>query len=266
MKKPVGRFWIKHLRGPLWLWLLSALNAAAVLALILFVLAKISVTMYWVSDGVVVLWCIAVFGLTPIGVGAVLILRRRTLKEQSLGPKYYARCSYIFLTVAWLCLAPISLFWGAIYIHLWEPWPLSLAQGPDNDRAMSGFKRLLGFHPDHSVHSIYYRVISFRDSSHFLRFNYSDQKILERIILSLDLVAMDADTRARRRITYLGEDDTMAHWWTAEEISSATKVYIDRHMGENFSKPRNQRTPMGLMKILWIDEARQIAYFTFHTF
>jgi hypothetical protein len=99
-----------------------------------------------------------------------------------------------------------------------------------------------------------------------LRFSYSNPKTLERIIRSLDLVALDARARAQIRITYLGEDDTKAHWWAAEEISSTPKVYVARHMGEALSKPPSGRRPIGSMTIPWIDEVRNTAYLAYHTF
>lgn len=235
MEDPVGMSWVRNSYTGAWLWLVSALNLSALLALLLFALVKIPATMYWVSDGVDVLWCIAVFVSIPVGIIALLILRRRTPWRTSGAADYYVRGSYIFLTIAWLCLAPISLFWGAIYIHIFDPWPFSMAQGPDNEKARNGFKRLLGVEPNASVHSIYYRVIAVRDASHFLRFNYSDPETLKRIIASHDLVALDAETRERKRLTYLSEDDTMARWWTAEEIGATPRVYVDRELYENFT-------------------------------
>ncbi len=59
-------------------WLLSGLNGAAALALVLFALQKIPATMYWVSDGIALLTIMAAFGLIPIGAAAVMVLGRWT--------------------------------------------------------------------------------------------------------------------------------------------------------------------------------------------
>ena len=132
-------------------WLLSGLNGAAALALVLFALQKIPATMYWVSDGIALLTIMAAFGLIPIGAVAVKVLGRSTRAPRSPRQSLYARGSAVFLTIAWLCLLPVSVFWGAIFVHIWEPWPLSLAQGPDTERARDGYERVFGFAPDASV-------------------------------------------------------------------------------------------------------------------
>jgi hypothetical protein len=244
---------------------LSLLNIAAASALALYALAKVPATMYWVSSGLVVLWCMAVFLLIPPCTALAAMVGRRA--ALSVGRRRYLRWSYAFLAVAWLCLAPLSLFWGALFVHIWEPWPLSLAQGPDSDRAKAGFETLLGFEPDETIEEIYYRVISVRDSSHFLRFGYAHPAEPQRIVNSQGLVALAPDLRARFRYTHLGEDDTLAGWWTGEDLGAAARVFVDPELGDRLAaRVSGGGGPIGSMRILWIDDASHVAYYAIHTF
>ena len=248
------------------LWLLTGLNGAAALALVLFALQKIPATMYWVSDGVAVMTVMVASALVPVGAAAVVVLKRWAPEPPSRRRRVYGRSSAVFLTVAWLCLLPVSVFWGAIFVHIWEPWPLSLAQGPDTQRARDGFERVLGFAPDASVHEIYYRAYAVRDRSDFLRFGYADAMLLERIGRQFDLVELPPDDRALRRVTFLGEDDTHGSWWTPAMTSAAPTVYVDRRTRDYLVALPSPSTHLGAMHILWVDEAHHVAYYAHHSF
>ena len=86
------------------LWILNGLNLLALTALVLFLLQKISATMYWVSSGFTVLTVIAAMLLIPLGALAMLVLRRWSGGPQARRGRIYFRCSYVFLFLAWLGL------------------------------------------------------------------------------------------------------------------------------------------------------------------
>jgi hypothetical protein len=245
------------------LWILTGLNLLALSALVLFLLQKISATMYWVSSGIAILAVIAAVLLIPLGCLALLILKRWSGPLLSAQGKIYFRSSTVFLLLAWLCLSPIGTFWGAIFLHIWEPWPLSLAQGPDTERARDGFRRVLGFAPPRNVHDIYYKGFALRDSSDYLRFGYGDPKVVEEIVQAFDLVPLSDDLRAAKRHTHLGKGDEPAAWWTAGQLERAGKVYVNRSLSEYFEDPAAR---YGVIRILWVDEAGRLAYVAQHTF
>ena len=245
------------------LWILNGLNLLALTALVLFLLQKISATMYWVSSGFAVLTVIVAMLLIPLGALAMLVLRRWSGGPQARRGKIYFRCSYVFLLLAWLGLSPIGTFWGAIFLHIWEPWPLSLAQGPDTERARDGFHRVFGFSPPESVHDIYYKGFALRDRSDYLRFSYGDPAVLQGIVESFDLVPLSDELRAAKRFTHLGEDDETAAWSAPEDLARAGEVYVNRALRDSFE---GSEAGYGVMRVLWVDEAGGLAYFAYHTY
>jgi hypothetical protein len=110
-------------------------------------------------------------------------------------------------------------------------------------------------------------VISVRDSSHFLRFGYAHPAEPQRIVNSQGLVALAPGLRARFRYTHLGEDDTLAGWWTGEDLGAAARVFVDPDLGDRLAaRVSGDGGPIGSMRILWIDDANHVAFYAFHTF
>jgi hypothetical protein len=241
-------------------WLLTGLNILAGVTVSVLAFDEFSATRYLVDDGVLLSLVFSVFVLVPLILLVVYVLGRRQASARTRSHRIYARLSVAFLAVCWLVTAAPALFWGALIIAAREPWPLSLAQGPDTERARTGVAKLFGTGPAEAMSSVYFYSFNIRDGSYFVRFAYTDLSVIEQVAGRKDLVSVPLTTRNDGRF------DVRAHrnrwsWWDPDEINRADALYVDRPTGEKIvgNLPRNQ--PVGFSRVLWVDQKTRTAYY-----
>lgn len=131
--------------------------------------------------------------------------------------------------VGWIVSLLPGLFWGALFLHILEPWPLSLQQGPDTENAVEGFSRVLGFTATENVNNIYYRGIDIRDQDRSLKFTTCDSTLTTIILEGME----QQDGGQRPPAFHL--NDRLKWWFTPEEAATYEhwttefrEVWIDR--------------------------------------
>ena len=241
-------------------WLLTGLNIATAVTLLLFLLEDAGLLRGLLSDRLLVLLIFSVFCLVPLLLVLVFLLGRRPREPVSRGQKFYARVSYGFLALCWLVLAVPAVFWGALFVAAREPWPLSLRQGPDTDHAKQGFERLFGFAPDDSQSPLYFNSFNVRDASYFTTFRYDDPDVIARITASRDLVSAPVEARDDARFG-LRVHRSHLSWWRPEAINATDSLFVDRPTAEKITGTRAWNSPTGYSRILWVDETTRTAYY-----
>ena len=215
----------------------------------------------WSSDRLlVVILAFLVFLGVPAGTFLVLLMGIGRPRTPSRTTRLYFRTSYALLVLGWISVLPTA----AIFLALTEPWPISLRHGPDTDNAKSGFKLLLGSAPPDSVNSIYFRSIGFVDSSSFLRFDFSDPEIIEKMVDRFDLkMAPEDATRPPKHYSIRARKDVTS-WWPADEVNATDLVYVDQVTYDDLIGKRHGG--WGVKRVLSINTSRKRAYFEEHTF
>ena len=241
-------------------WLLTGLNALAGVAALRFVLDDILVVRSLLDEGILVTMVFSVFLLTPVLLLAVYFLGQRTPVTRTRNQKVYTRLSVVFVTVCWLVTAPPAVFWGALIIAAREPWPLSLAQGPDTERAQTGVAKLFGTDIAAAMSSVYFYSFNVRDSSYFVRFAFTDPGVIERIARGKDLVKVPVGMLSNARYDVRAYRNRLT-WWHPDEINCADTLYVDRPTSEKMSGDRPRREPTGFSRVLWVDRATRTAFY-----
>ena len=241
-------------------WLLTGLNLLAGSALLFLGFDEFQATRGLIDDGVGVVLIFACFILVPLVSLVNFILGRKSPRQTTSGLRIYRRVSIGFLALCWLAITGPALFWGAIVIAAREPWPLSLAQGPDTERARNGAEKLFGAGPAQSLSSVYLMSFHLRDGSYFVRFEYDDPGVIDRIAGSKDMVKIALSARDDNRVDLRAYRDRLS-WWNPEDINRADAIYVDRPTAEKIAGtlPRNQS--VGLSRVLWVSEKSQTAYY-----
>lgn len=132
-------------------------------------------------------------------------------------------------TVGWfLCLLP-GLFWGALFLHISDPWPLSLMQGPDTESALEGFGKVMHSESSENVDEIYYKGIDIRDQDRRLKFTTCDSSFESRILSDLERQKDGVEPEAFHL------NNRLKWWFTASEAASYEhwareyqEIWIDR--------------------------------------
>ena len=241
-------------------WLLTGLNILAGVAALRFVLDDVLAMRRLVDEGVMVLLIFTVFLLVPLIVLVVYLLDRRGASVRTRTQRIYARLSVAFLAVCWLVTAPPALFWGTLIIAAREPWPLSLAQGPDTERARAGVVSRFGADAAGAMSSVYLYSSSFRDSSYFARFAYADPGVIEQVADRKDLVRVPIATRNDRRFDVRAHQNRWS-WWDPDEINRSDTLYVDRPTSEKIAGDRPRNQPIGFSRVLWVDRITRTAYY-----
>ncbi len=115
--------------------------------------------------------------------------------------------SGVFVWSSW-GLSLLPTLW---LIALFQPWPLTLCEGPDTEFARAGFARICGIEPPPSVRSIHYRVDGPRDPTFFLRCEGADRVLLERVAARLRIEAVGPETSLA-----LASIGRAPAWWPSE--------------------------------------------------
>ena len=138
----------------------SGKSGMILLASVALIAVAGGVSMVLQLEAIAVLCPLAVV-VTPVGLFAWWILFRRSARHDEDGRRWARRglvvVSLLGLTVS---LLP-GLVFSTMWLHIFEPWPLSAEQGPDTERAVEGFKRVLGFDPPEDADMIFYVRTSF---------------------------------------------------------------------------------------------------------
>ncbi len=242
------------------LWLLTGLNVLAGLALLVLAFDEFQSTRHLVDDGILILLIFATFLLVPVVSLAIYILGRKTPPITTPGWRIYRRLSVGFLVLCWLAIAAPALFWGAIVIAAREPWPLSLAQGPDTDRATSGVEKLFGAGPASAMSSVYLISFHLRDSSYFVRFDYRDPSVIDQIARTKNMVKVPISTRDDGRFDLRAYRDRL-RWWIPEDINRTDAIYVDRATGDKIAGTVPHNQGVGVSRVLWVNEETRIAHY-----
>lgn len=163
--------------------LLHWLNLAVGLVWTLGLVALASPIRIPLADRGVALGMLALFLVLPTAFVWLWRVERRRTAPRSGARKAYCIASRSFLALSWLPTWIPVLFWIAV----WQPWPISLREGPDTAFARKGFVRLFGAPPSGAVHEIYYRVDGPRDPTFFLRCEGVDRARLDGVVQRLGL-------------------------------------------------------------------------------
>ncbi len=128
------------------------------------------------------------------------------------GLRQYILGFRIVLVAGWCISLLPGLFWGAILFHIYEPWPFSLAQGPDTAYAQAGFRKVLGVAANRDVEQIYYKGYEISDYDRYLRFR-SCAADVESLAIS------DLRKYERGKPSSLHLNPWLSWWFTAADAS-----------------------------------------------
>lgn len=240
--------------------LLTGLNILAGLALLTLAFDEFQATRGLVDEGILIVLILATFILVPIVSVALYNLGRKSPPITTPGWRIYKRLSVGFLTLCWLAITGPALFWGAIIIAAREPWPLSLAQGPDTERSREGVESLFGADAADAMSSVYLISFHLRDSSYFVRFDYRDPNVIGQIADRKDMVEIPLTARDDGRFDLHAYRDRL-RWWVPEDINGSDAIYVDRLTGEKIAGALARSEPIGVSRVLWVNQKTRIAHY-----
>ncbi len=154
---------------------------------------------------------LVLFFAIPIGLVTLFWLDRRRSAPLTSRRRAYFIASRLFLTLSWIPSWLPALFLIAIY----QPWPLTLLEGPDTDFARAGFEQICGREPPASVSGVYYRVRGPRDPVIYLRCEGVDRALLEHVVARLKLEAVGEPRAA----------GDYPSWWPSDESRGFDRVF-----------------------------------------
>jgi hypothetical protein len=240
--------------------LLTGLNILAGLALLVLTFDEFQATSGLVDDGILLVLILATFILVPIVSVVLYYLGRKSPPITTPGWRIYKRLSIGFLTLGWLAITGPALFWGAIIIAAREPWPLSLAQGPDTERSRDGVERLFGADAAETMSSVYLISFHLRDGSYFVRFDYRDPNTIDQIAEMKDMVKIPLTARDDGRFDLRAYRDRL-RWWVPEDINGSDAIYVDRLTGEKIAGTLAHNQSVGVSRVLWVNQKTRIAHY-----
>ena len=241
-------------------WLLTGLNLLAGATVMFLAFDEFSATRGLIDDGILLLLIFTAFVAVPLVSLVVYFLGRNPPLARTLGQRIYGRLSIAFLALCWLAIAAPALFWGVIVITAREPWPLSLAQGPDSERARAGVERLFGADPAQAMSSVYFVSFKLRDASYFVRFDYRDPGVIKQITGGKDLVGVPLAVRSDGRYDVRAYRNRWS-WWNPDEINRSDALYVDRPTGDKIAGTLSRKERVGVSRVLWVDEKTRTAYY-----
>lgn len=197
------------------LWLYHALNLAVALVWLDLFLELLSPARIPLADRGVPLGLMGLFFVLPAALLVLWRVDRRRRAPYAPLRRAYIVASRVFLGLSWLPTWPPILF----LLALLQPWPLTLAEGPDTEFARAGFERLFGRAPPPSVHGIHYRVEGPRDPTFFLRCEGVDPALLAEAVERLRLQAAGVGPPVR------AWDGRRPSWWPDDESSGFDRVF-----------------------------------------
>ena len=243
------------------LWLLTELNAGAAVTLLFVALDRSPATRIAIADYGAFYGSLLLFVLVPLGFLGVLLLTFVSRRRSSKGWWIYVAASSLFLAFAWFQTTIPATF----LIHIWQPWPLSLKQGPDTDYARDGYTKILGRAPPTEVSEIYYRGLAIMgESDDYLRFRYRHPALIEKIVAQFDLIEVTAEERKGALVGFVQVFRDPMSWWPAERINNTDRVFVDRGT-RAFAYGERTADALGRMgRILWLDRTDQTVFYMQH--
>jgi hypothetical protein len=160
---------------------------------------RIPIADYGVPIGMLVLF----FGL-PAMVPFLWRAERRRLVPSTPARRAYCIASRLLLGLSWLPTWIPVLF----LLSVWQPWPLTLREGPDTDFARDGYARIFGGPPAGWVHGIHYRVDGARDPIFFLRCEGVDRRSVDGVVQRLGL-----QVSAATELSSSASAGRVPSWW-----------------------------------------------------
>ena len=150
--------------------------------------------------------------------------------------------SRVLTSFSWVTSAVVI----ALAVAVFQPWPLSLREGPDTEWSQSGFEATFGFVAPGSVTELYYRKFSFWQSEEvYVKFRFREPAVVDEIMESLRLEESD------RPQTYAVIRDHFQHRWLTENKSPSEKIT------ECYESPRVS----GGGQLVWIDRPAHLFYY-----
>lgn len=230
-------------------WLLSALNGGAAITLLLVVLDRSPATRFPIADFGALFGSLLLFVLIPLGLAGVMLLTFMTRQRSSKGRRIYVTASSLFLVGAWIFTANPAI----VLIGLWQPWPLSLKQGPDTDYARDEFRRAFGFEVPPSVSGVHARRVAIMGEwTQHIRFSFEGTQVVEDIVERLELARVTEDERSGSLAGFVRVSNAPASWWPAARVNGAAVVYVDPG---TLAFARGEPKGTRLSRILWLDAA-----------
>lgn len=177
----------------------------------------------------IALLCPLVVVVTPVGLVAWWLLFRRgsTVGDDDLRS---VRRGLVIVSLLGLTISlPAGLLFGAMWIHIAEPWPLSIAQGPDTESSGAGYEKVMGDEPPKDVDGIFYKGYEIRDYQRFLRFSSCADSTRALVLEGLErrpLAAASSFFVGERLSWWFSEADssTLEHW---ERPSGFLEVWVN---------------------------------------
>jgi len=217
----------------------TSLDLLAVLVWILFILERNPHTRSPISDYGVLIGLICLFFLIPLGALAIWLMNRKGKGPITAGKRTYFALSKLFLTISWLpSFIPIVFF-----MAIFEPWPLSLRQGPDTAFAQHRFEKVFTFTPLPSITELYCQESwEFGDGNFYrFKFRFTDDAVVQKIIDTLRLEpVLESETNA----SWMTEGSPPS-WWPKPGPLKYQGAY------------RAGKSKAGL----WVDRESRIAYY-----
>ena len=237
------------------LWLLNALNGGAAITLLFVVLDRSPATRFRIADFGALYGSLLLFVLIPLGLAGVLLLTFLARRRSSKGRRIYVAASSLFLVGAWLFTANPMI----VLIRLWQPWPLSLKQGPDTDYARDEFRRAFGFEVPPSVSAVHARRVAIMGEwTQHVRFSFDDPMLVEDIVERFDLVRITEEDRSGSLVGFVRVRSAPASWWPVARVNAAEVVYVDP---DTLAFARGEPQGTRVSRILWLDATGRTVFY-----
>lgn len=190
----------------------SRKSGLTLLAIVALIAAAGGLSMVLQLEAIAVL-CPLVVVVTPVGLFAWWILFQRGSTGGDDGYRWVRRGLVIVSLLGLMVSLLPGLAFGVMWLHILEPWPLSAEQGPDTERAVEGFKRVMGFDPPEDADKIFYKGYEIRDYQRFLKFSSCSQTTRATVLEGLE-------SRPPADPPSFFVDESLDWWFTGSEATT----------------------------------------------
>lgn len=157
-----------------------------ILQLLFALIAVVGAAMVFIQTKYAVLPCLIVVFLLPLMSLLLWIFRKKRGIAYSGTLRRYIIGFRVAIVTGWCVSLLPGLFWGAIFFHIYEPWPFSLNQGPDTEYSEEGFLKVLGFNLGAEINQVFYKGYEIRDYDRYLRFSTCNKEIEDKVVVNLE--------------------------------------------------------------------------------
>ena len=198
-----------------------------ILQLLFALIAVVGAAMVFIQTKYAVLPCLIVVFLLPLMSLLLWIFRKKRGITYSGTLRRYIIGFRVAIVTGWCVSLLPGLFWGAIFFHIYEPWPFSLNQGPDTEYSEEGFLKVLGFNLGAEINQVFYKGYEIRDYDRYLRFSTCNKEIEDKVVVNLEKEQSGSPS------SHL---NSKLSWWFLKDESSAfehwasdyKEVWLDR--------------------------------------